>query len=303
MVRVGHDAADDSDPLRPACFQIGLWSVADGRRESSALAWREVVAVSLDALEAALARAGVGDSWQRVCAVLDDPMDEGTLELVLDRARAVVLSWPERERAASLLGGRADAPGRWIERTLAGAKDPRVALVGWASIERSIEHDASTYSGGTGATKMLPCAQPGFRDRMRPAVMAFAQRLDRTWSAPEVMIHQDNAWISAAGCGGGFDTKRWGDADRGATWYDTLTEHSADESSDGAWTPYGIAPEIKLSLGHAERWSGTYTLAVTGPMPAALEVARAWEAILRMDGASVPKSVAEVHALLARLTA
>jgi len=90
------------------------------------------------------------------------------------------------------------------------------------------------------------------------------------------LVHTDHEYYSAAGCGGGFDEEKRGDETRGLRWYDRISEHAADHSSDGAWTPYGLQWPGTFSLGRHERGSGNYRFSASGPAPAVFELAWAW---------------------------
>jgi hypothetical protein len=113
-------------------------------------------------------------------------------------------------------------------------------------------------------------------------VFAFAHHLDPTFHAPVVKLSDEYEFTSAAGCGGGHAGSRWGDAERGVDYSATLTEHAADESTNGAWRVYGLVPGLSLALEYYERTGGSYTLVATGPAPAIFDVALVWGSI-RLD--------------------
>jgi hypothetical protein len=126
------------------------------------------------------------------------------------------------------------------------------------------------------------CAPLSFHPGVYPVVMLFAQHLDPTFAPPDTVIREESNFYSASGCGGGRDVEQRGTKEQGLIWDDVITEHAADESSNGEWTAYGLAPGCALRVGRYERTRGEYQLSVTGPSPQVDEVLAAWLALIEL---------------------
>jgi len=140
---------------------------------------------------------------------------------------------------------------------------------------RTLQHSARFGREGP-----LLCAPLRFTPGAYPIALALAQHLDPTFQPPDTLLREDSQFTSAAGCGGGREVEQRGTPEQGLLWDDYITEHAADESSHGAWTPYGLAAGCALSVGRYERFSGYYELTVTGPAPQVDEVHAAWCALI-----------------------
>ena len=217
-----------------------------------------------DTLTALLAKPPSARAWVALCEVLA-PLEGEELEAALAVARGPVGGWPAELRRCGPYYPSGQAADPWLQPVFGGRFDPRLELVGWATVEHSTPFaDPSELCGGD------------FVPAIRAIVVAFARFVDPSFDPVDTVLHRDSEFTSAAGCGGGFDEEVRGDERRGLRWYDTTTEHAADYSADGAWTPYGLAWPGTLSIGRRERGAGDYHFKAAGPTPAVLELAWAW---------------------------
>ncbi|MBN2498966.1 MAG: hypothetical protein JXR96_30535 [Deltaproteobacteria bacterium] len=184
------------------------------------------------------------------------------LSQAIDEARAI-LSWPARLRHAS-----ADCP--WLAGVFEGALDPRLALVGWASVRHAYEYE------------YLQCNLNEVQ--MIHTVAGFARRLDPSFDPPAVVIDRGNTIQTAYGCGGGQEWEKRGDAMSGVLFRDEVTEHAAETENDGAWVPYGLAEGCQLRVHRHDYLGGRYSFTATGPTPAVLEIAALWGEMTRGGG-------------------
>lgn len=244
------------------------------------------------ALEVERLLAGVpsATAWAALTRALS-ACDERTVARSLAGARR----WPAELRVIGAHVGRPEGRVRWDDvlshewscSLFAGRVDVRLA----ACASACVAHAADDVATGLEPSGLLRVAR------------AFARHLDPTFDPPDVEIASHREYTSAAGCGGGFAYARRGDATRGFDWDEVITEHAADDSYDGAWTPYGHRSATRFSVGRWEREGGRRTFAAIGPTPEVLELAHAFGLLVadpaRLEdlGAALAESRATVRPL------
>lgn len=190
--------------------------------------------------------------WSQLVDALSQ-LEGVALDDAIVRARPA-LSWPARLRAVG-----DDSP--WLTGVFEAARDPRLALVGWASVKRTT---AYRY-------------MEGMRDAyVMGALMEYGRLLDPTFDPPDVVLEQSNDITYASGCGGGTRSEKRGDAARGVRFHDQATEHSADMENDGTWVAYGLAEGCALRIDRNDYIGSEWTFTATGPTPGVFEVAVRW---------------------------
>jgi len=233
----------------------------------------------LSSVESLLDREPSASSWRDICEHLTAMKDQTAIDLGLLAAREHnLIRWPARLRHAESVSDLPSAP--WLAKLFHGVCDPRLGIVGWASMRHEVEH--RLHEDPILGDRNSDLEGPGFTTLVRPIVLAFARHLQPDFTPPDVLISREDNVMSAYGCGGGFELETWGDATRGIRWHAVVTEHAADYSSDGAWTVYGLNEGMTIKVGDKERGSGTYSFEVAGPTPKVLELALAWGALLRI---------------------
>jgi hypothetical protein len=147
---------------------------------------------------------------------------------------------------------------------------------------------------------VLFCAPLGFVNGVYPIVRVLAQHLDPSYDPPDTVLAKENEYTSAYGCGGGHDFEKRGDEQRFLTWYDTITEHSATDTSEGAWEACGLANGYLLKVGRDDGGSHCYNLSVTAPARLAQEVVAVWAALVeREPGVTVEHAREELVRVIA----
>lgn len=211
-----------------------------------------------------------GEAWGALCSGLGR-FEEAAAAEVVASLRGPLARWPATLRRGEQASGDPAAP--WLEDLGAGRCDPRLELLGQAALRFAtpFAREGERLAGW-----------PNLRAAY-PLVVLLARALDPGFDPPDTLRSQDGEYFSANGCGGGFDEDVRGDEARGATWYDRITEHAADDASEGAWRVYGLPEGCLLEVGRYERGRGRYTFAAAGPCPAVLELALAWGALMRAE--------------------
>lgn len=240
--------------------------------------------MGVDARLKALVARGPSDArWRALCDELGGIADRDVLEQALCVVREPVACWPARLRRAELrLESTAEPVARWLGGVFQAVVDPRLELVGWASMRRRTD-----YSG----------ADP-FDARLATyggIVRAFARRLEPGFAPSERLRRDESGGTSAYGCGGGWASMAWGDEAQGISYDDRWTEHPSTDESDDSWAAYGLGDGKRVSLQHWDRGGGYLTLEVEGPTPGVLQIALAWGALLREEP---PRTLETVHARL-----
>lgn len=228
--------------------------------------------------------------WRALCNLLA-PLAGEALDEALSHCRAPVSRWPTSLRRVHP-AFRDDPAVAWTSGLFEGRVDPRLALVGRAELEH---HQPS----GDGVRFL------GDHAALYPIAKSFSRYVDPSFDPVDAVLDVQHEYTPANGCGGGFDSETRGDGVRGLRWYDTVTEHAADDSSDGAWSPYGLASEISIRVGRYERSTWRYTFAVSGEAPTVLVLAHAWGTLLRgrqpATHASIDAALAEAARACAHL--
>lgn len=215
-------------------------------------------------------------AWSEVVRLLSS-LEGSALASAIAEARAVV-AWPARLR-------HVDAACPWLAGLFDGKLDPRLELVGWASVKHS--HDYRYLECNLAQRQLLRI------------VAAFARHLDPTFTAPDTLLEGGDDIRYASGCGGGSVWEKRGDASRGVLFSDVAIEHSAEMENDGSWVPYGLAEGHELTVARRDCIGGTYTFSATGPAHAVIELASVWGAMVRAPQAA-PLDLDAVVTLLVR---
>ena len=211
------------------------------------------------------------EAWGALCARLAQ-VEAGAVGEVVASLRAPLARWPGTLRRGAIRAGDPAAP--WLEALGAGHCDPRLAVFDHASLRF-----ATRFAREGERLAAWSCLREAY-----PLVVLLAHALDPGFDPPDTLRSQSGEYYAAAGCGGGFDEDVRGDEGRGATWYDQITEHAADDSYRGTWKVYGLPEGCALEVGRYERGRGNYTLAASGPCPEVLELGLAWGALMRAEG-------------------
>ncbi len=150
--------------------------------------------------------------WLTLCELLGALEDPGEIAAAVRRWREPLAGWPARLRRSSA------STKRWLEALFDRVVDPRLELLGWASMSQTTEY---------------PWNDPRqFSLSFRHLLLAWARHLQPGFAPPDVLRYDRSDGAHAAGCGGGWAASAWGDEARGVTYEDTWIEHAADDESD-----------------------------------------------------------------------
>lgn len=187
------------------------------------------------------------------------------LEQAVASHRAEVAEWPTSVRSIG-----ADSP--WLDGIFEGRFDPRLELVGHATIQQHLEHAPADVRS----------------QEMFQIVRALAARLDPAFDPPDVVLEEENDIRSAYGCGGGGAWWTRGNATQTIRFDSNATESpSMGMRSHDSWTAHGMAEGCALVV-EVDDFFDRRKLTASGPCPSVLEVAPAWAAVVRgADAAEV----------------
>lgn len=196
------------------------------------------------------------EDWSALRESLDS-LTGPALEAAIAKRRAEVGKWP-----ASLRRIGAESP--WLKGVFEGHFDPRLELVGHATIQQHLE------------------GQSGFsRVQLFDVVRVLAAHLDPKFDPPDVLLEEENNIRSAYGCGGGHAWWARGNATHSIHFHSNATESpSMGMRSYDSWTASGLPDGTSLCIEVDDFVDGA-GLTATGPCPSVLELAPAWTALLR----------------------
>lgn len=223
-------------------------------------------------LAAVLAGAPTAERWAAVCEAMG-AVSGDALASALSEARETVKRWP-----AALRRIGPDSP--WLRGLFDGQLDPRLELVGHASIHHRHEY---RYM-----------ASPVRTAELLRVVEALARHLDAAFDPPDVLLGAENDIRYASGCGGGEAWEKRGSATQWLAYRSWAVEHSADMETDESWTAHGLAEGASIAVTCNDYIGGAFDFSASGDVPAVLELASAWRAVV--GGASLE----EVRAVLER---
>ena len=139
------------------------------------------------------------ERWSKLCQSLDS-LTGPALDEAITSHRAEVAQWP-----ASVRHLEADSP--WLQGVFEGRFDPRLELVGHATIQQRLEGERS--SGGP---------------QMFDLVRALAAHLDPAFEPPDALLGEEDNIRSAYGCGGGQAWWTRGNATQSIQFHSNATE-------------------------------------------------------------------------------
>lgn len=207
------------------------------------------------------------ERWSTLCQSLE-ALTGPALEVELAARRAEVAQWPAAVR-------RIGAESPWLKGVFEGRFDPRLELVGSATLQQHLE--GQQRAGGA---------------QMFELVRMLSAHLDPSFDPPDVVLEEEDNIRSAYGCGGGQAWWTRGNASQSIQFFSNASESpSAGMRSYDRWTAAGLPEGTSLVIELDDYVDGC-TLVASGPCPAVLELAPAWTALVR--GADV----AEVRRVL-----
>lgn len=201
-------------------------------------------------------------AWDAVCEALCQLEDAEALARAIAVAREPLGRWPARLRRAD-----AGPASRWTAGVFEGRFDPRLELVGWASIGHHHEYEY--------------LEDPVESGRLLDLAAAFARRLDPAFDPPNTVLGSGDNIRYASGNGGGRAWKKRGGATQWVAYENQAVEHSADMEFDESWTAHGLAEGTAITVKCNDYIGGYYDFTASGPAPAVFELAPVWSAVLR----------------------
>lgn len=221
-------------------------------------------------LAALLAQGPSEQAWAAVCEALSRLEDAQTLARAIAVAREPLRRWPAGLRRAD-----AGPASGWTAGVFEGRFDPRLELVGWASIHHRHEY---AYLESPVSGELLDL------------VAAFARRLDPAFDPPTTVLGSGDQITYASGCGGGRAWKKRGGPTQWVAFESKAVEHSAEMEFDQSWTAHGLAEGVEIAVTCNDYIGGHYDLAASGPAPAVFELAPVWSAVVH--GMPIRKALA-----------
>ncbi len=194
------------------------------------------------------------ERWSTLCQSLD-ALSGPELEQAIASHRAEVAQWPAAVRRIG-----ADSP--WLKGVFEGAFDPRLELVGHATIEQKLQ-------GRVQYTLMFEL------------VRALGAHLEPSFDPPDVVLEEEDNIRSAYGCGGGSAWWTRGNAEHSVRFHSSASESpSMGMRSYDSWTASGLPEGCSLVI-EMDDYDDGLGLVASGPCPWVLELAPAWTAAVR----------------------
>jgi len=215
-----------------------------------------------------------GENWQHVCQVVDRfaSISSDLLASVVADVRAAIARWPADVRVIG-----ADSP--WLAGIFTGTFDPRLQLVGRATIHSTRTHEPNSL----------------YTREAFDLVELFARHLDPAFDPPQDILEDEDEIRSANGCGGGSAWKKRGNATQYISYHCSATESSAEMHHSESWDATGLAPGTSIVINHRDYYDDLCELVASGPAPAVFELAPVWEAAVK-QGAYIEESRALLRA-------